>query len=100
MQGMTRKFNDETVAKNLYRFMGDDPKEYLPYGVTVNEFLERLDLAELEEMQSDIVYRMIRRNSFDYAKVLGKWFVLIDGTELDEGNTKKKSNRIVKAKYL
>ena len=92
MQGMTRAFNDETVAGNLYRFMGDEAKEYLPHGVTVNEFLERLDPLELEEIQADIVYQMIRRKTFDEAKVLGKWIVLVDGSELDEGNTKKNEN--------
>lgn len=92
MQGMTREFNDEIVAKNLYHFMGSSPKEYLPHGVTVNEFLERLDPAELEKIQSDIVYQMIRRKTFDDAKVLGKWLVLVDGSELDEGNTKKNEN--------
>ncbi|MBO5056990.1 MAG: transposase family protein [Lachnospiraceae bacterium] len=92
MQGMTREFNDEIVAKNLYRFMGSNTKKYLPHAVTVNEFLERLDPVELEKIQSDIVNRMIRRKTFDDAKVLGKWLVLIDGTELDEGNTKKNEN--------
>lgn len=92
MQRMTREFNDETVAKNLYYFMGSSTKKYLPHAVTVNEFLERLDPTELEEIQSDIVYRMIRRKTFDDAKVFGKWLVLIDGTELDEGNTKKNEN--------
>lgn len=61
IQEMTRAFNDEAVAGNLYRFMGDAAKEYLPHGVTVNEFLERLDPLELEKIQADIVYRMIRR---------------------------------------
>ena len=32
---------------------------------------------------------MIRRKTFDDAKVLKRWLVLIDGTELDEGYTKK-----------
>ena len=72
--------------------MGSKEKEYLPHGVTVNEFLERLDPSELEEIQSDIVYKMIRRKTFDDAKVLGKWLVLIDGSELDEGKTKKNEN--------
>lgn len=92
MQRMTKEFNDETVEKNLYHFMGSNTKKYLSHAVTVNEFLERLDPAELEKIQSDIVYRMIRRKTFDDAKVLGKWLVLIDGTELDEGNTKKNEN--------
>lgn len=92
MQGMTRNFNDETVVKNLYHFMGSAPKEYLPHGVTVNEFLERLEPAELEGIQSDIVYKMLRRKTFDDAKVLGKWLVFVDGSELDEGNRKKNEN--------
>lgn len=32
---------------------------------------------------------MIRRKTFDDAKVSGKWLVLVDGTELDEGYKKK-----------
>ena len=92
MQGMTREFNNETVTANLYSFMGSKAKEYLPHGVTVNEFLERLAPMELEEIQSDIVYRMIRRKTFDDAKILGKWLVLVDGSELDEGNIKKNDN--------
>lgn len=43
MQEMTRAFNDERICRNLYRFMGEDAKEYLPHGVTENEFLERLE---------------------------------------------------------
>lgn len=89
MQEMTRKFNDETVTRNLYRFMDGEAKEYLPHGVTVNEFLERLDPAELEKIQEDIVYQMIRRKTFNNAKVLGRWLILVDGTELDEGYTQK-----------
>ena len=92
MQGMTRNFNDNTVVKTLSRFMGSDSRKYLPHGVTVNEFLERLEPLELEEIQSDIAYKMIRRKTFDDAKVLGKWLVLVDGSELDEGNTKKNEN--------
>ena len=92
MQGMTREFNDEAVCRNLYHFMGNSAKEYLPHGVTVNELLEKLEPVELEEIQSDIVYRMIRRKTFDHAKVLGKWLVLVDGSELDEGKTKKNDN--------
>lgn len=46
MQEMTRAFNDERICRNLYRFMGEDAKEYLPHGVTENEFLERLEPKE------------------------------------------------------
>ena len=89
MQEMTRQFNDEKVVENLYSFMGDSRKEYLPHGVTENEFLERLDPLELENIQKDIAYSMIRRKSFNDARVLKKWQVIIDATELDEGYQKK-----------
>ena len=72
MQEMTRQFNDEKVVENLYSFMGDSRKEYLPHGVTENEFLERLDPLELENIQKDIAYSMIRRKSFNDARVLKK----------------------------
>ena len=49
----------------------------------MNEYLERLNPTELENIQSDIVYQMIRRKTFDSAKVLGRWLVLVDGLELD-----------------
>ena len=89
MQEMTRAFNDETVCKNLYRFMNEDEKAYLPHGVTENEFLERFDPRELETIQQDIVYSLIRRKTFDEARVLKKWMVIVDATELDEGYQKK-----------
>ena len=38
MQEMTRQFNDEKVVGNLYSFIGESKKEYLPHGVTENEF--------------------------------------------------------------
>lgn len=92
MQEMTREFNEDEVVKNLYRFLGSREKEYLPHYVTMNEYLEKLDPAELENIQADLVYRMIRRKSFNDAKVLGRWLIIVDGTELDEGFTKKNQN--------
>lgn len=89
MQEMTRQFNDEKVVGNLYSFMGEPRKEYLPHGVTENEFLERLDPLELEKIQKDIAYTMIRRKTFNDARMLKKWQVIIDATELDEGYQKK-----------
>lgn len=92
MQQMTREFNDDGVVKNLFHFLGGKEKEYLPHHETVNEYLEKLDPEDLEGIQADIVRKMIRRKSFDQAKVHGKWLVIVDGTELDEGFTKKNQN--------
>ena len=92
MQSMTSYFNKDEVVSNIYNFLGDKEKEYLPHYVTLNEYLERLDPKELENIQHDIVYRMIRRKTFNDAKVLKKWLVIVDGTELDEGLKKKNDN--------
>ena len=89
MQEMTRAFNDERICRNLYRFIGEDVKEYLPHGVTKNEFLERLDPKELENIRQNIVYSLIRRKTFENARVFKKWQVIVDATELDEGYQKK-----------
>lgn len=89
MQEMTRKFNDESVVKNLYAFVGEKVQDYLPHGVTINELLEKLDPEELENIQKDIAYSMIRRKTFDDARVLKRWQVIVDATELDEGYKKK-----------
>ncbi len=89
MQRMNREFNQGMVVENLYRLMESESKDYLPHGVTENEFLAKLDYRELEMIQRDLVYQMIRRKTFDQAKVLGHWLVLVDGTELDEGYQQK-----------
>lgn len=89
MQAMTREFNTDKVVENLYYLIGGSIKEYLPHHVTLNEYLEKLEPAELEKILMDIVYRMIRRKTFDDAKVLKHWLVLVDGTELDSGYIQK-----------
>ena len=89
MQEMTRAINNETISRNLYRFMGEDARDYLPHGVTENDFLERLEPEELENIQQNIVYSMIRRKTFDGAKIFKKWQVIVDASELDEGLQKK-----------
>ena len=43
MQEMTLKFNDDAVVENLYSFMSEEKKEYLPHGVIENEFLARTE---------------------------------------------------------
>lgn len=89
MRAMSREFNSDKIVSNLYWIMGRDEKEYLPHHVTLNEYLEKLEPVELEKIRDDIVYQMIRRKTFDDAKVLKHWLVLIDGTELDTGYKQK-----------
>lgn len=88
MQQMTEKFNNQKVVNNLGQFMGETLDEYLPHHVTENEYLERLETEELENIQQDIVYQMIRRRSFEDARFMKKWLVIVDGTQLYCGRRK------------
>ena len=64
MQEMTRAFNDEKVCKNLYGFIGEDENEYLPHGVTENEFLERLNPEEYINKSDETVKQDCESKAF------------------------------------
>lgn len=88
MQSMTYEFNKERVTENLFHFMGEKEKPYLPHAVTVNEYFERLEPEELQKIQQKQVYELIRRKTFDDAKFHKKWLVIVDGTQIYSGNRK------------
>ena len=88
MQSMTYEFSREEVTRNLYRFFEMHEKNYLPHGVTLNEYFERLDPQQLQEVQQKQVYEMIRRKTFDDAKFQKKWLVIVDGTQTYSGSRK------------
>jgi hypothetical protein len=83
MQEMTDAFNEDECAGNIYRILGLEEKDYLPHYVTINECLSKLDTKELEKIRKNMIYSMIRKKSFDGARFLGKyWLVIVDGTQL------------------
>ena len=88
MRSMTYEFNKERVVKNLYWFMGEEEKEYLPHAVTVNEYLERLEPEELQKVQQKQVYGLVRGKAFYDARFQKKWLVIVDGTQTYSGSRK------------
>jgi len=83
MQEMNDTFNEDECIKNIYKILGLEEKEYLPHYVTINECLSKLDTGELEKIRKGMVYNLIRKKSFDDAKFLGKyWLVIVDATQL------------------
>lgn len=83
MQEMNDTFNEDECVKNIYKILGLEEKEYLPHYVTINECLSKLDTGELEKIRKDMVYSLIRKKSFNDAKFLGKyWLVIVDATQL------------------
>ena len=43
MREMTDAFNEDAVVENICRYLHMDSRDFLPHGVTLNEFLERMD---------------------------------------------------------
>jgi len=83
MQEMSDEFNIDGCVKNIYKILGLEEREYMPHYVTVNECLKRLENAELEKLRKKMIYGLIRKKSFDHAKFLGKyWLVIVDATQL------------------
>ena len=98
MQQMTRLFNDPDVSDNIYSFWGVEKHEFLPHYVTLNDFLSKTDPEEVEGIVQDILSTLIRRKTFDGARIQKHWEVIVDGTELDEG-TQKKNNDYLLRRY-
>ena len=92
MQGMTQAFNDKTVSNNLTMLMGCSKMEYLPHHVTENEYLERLDPKEIEKVIHQMVYRLLRRRTFEDARYKKRWLIIVDGTQTYSGNRQINEN--------
>jgi hypothetical protein len=89
MQGMTDKFNDDKFVENVCRILGKEPREFLPHYVTINECLERLEPEELNKLRKKMIYTLLRKRSFESARFLDKyWLVIIDATQLFSFNKK------------
>jgi hypothetical protein len=83
MQEMTARFEEGECTSSIYRILGIEEKKTLPHYVTINECLAKLPSEELEKVRKEMIYRLIRKKSFDGAKFLGKhWLVIVDGTQL------------------
>ena len=88
MQSMTSEFNQKRIANNISRFLSEEETDYLPHGVTINEYLAGVNPEEIQEVQQKQIYEMIRRKTFDGERFLKKWLVIVDGTQLYSGSRK------------
>lgn len=88
MQDMTDRFNNPQIVENLASYIGVDLDEYLPHYVTENDYLKQLPPDELQNAIHEMVYELIRRKSFYDARFMGKWIIIVDGTQLYSGDKK------------
>ena len=83
MQRMTSSFNTEECIANTALITGKNELSEIPHYVTVNDFLSRLDPNELSAIRTKIVNALIRKRSFENARFLNKyWLIIVDATQL------------------
>jgi len=96
MRQMTEWFDDANCATNLGKLMGRKI-ENIPHYDTINNFLERLDMNELNDIRVEMVKRLIRSKTFYQARMPeGQWMVILDGTGLYHFHEKHCDNCLIK----
>lgn len=83
MRSMEEEFNENTCIDTLRILSGDHGLSEMPHADTLNYYLERLSPKCLVDVRKKMVKSLIRKKSFYYSKLQGKyWRVIIDGTGL------------------
>ena len=83
MRGMTGDFNKEECIENVRRVLGIETLEELPHFNTINNFLSRLDLIELEIIRTHMIKELLKKRSLEDYRISGKyWGIIFDGTGL------------------
>lgn len=80
MRGMNESFNDDAAIQNLACMAGDELLCEMPDWQTANNYLERLDISEIERIRRQMIERLLRCKQFDRYKFNGCWKIIIDGT--------------------
>ena len=88
MQQYNEKGLSETFVKNVCRLSNVEETEFLPHYLTINEFAEKFDISEIEEIRRNIFRKLIRRKTFDNARFKKDWCIIIDATRLYSSSQK------------
>ena len=79
---MTNGLNNNNAIKNIAAFLGQEDLDELPHGDTMNDCFKKMDPDDLQELIHRMVYRLMRRNTFNDSRIDGcDWQLLIDATE-------------------
>jgi hypothetical protein len=96
MRQMTEWFEDANCVSNLGKLM-DREIENIAHYDTVNNFLERLDVKDLNSIRLKMIKKLIHSKSFYQAKMPeGHWMIILDGTGLYHFKEKHCDNCLVK----
>ena len=83
MNRMTNDFNNEVVIHNIMKSLGYDLLEEIPHYDTINDFLRKLDVSELEKIRDYMIRELFKKRSLEKYRLLDKnWCIAIDGSQL------------------
>lgn len=80
MRSMNESFNEDAAIENLAYLSDDETLKEMPDWQTANNYFERLEIAELEKIRRQMIFRLLRGKQFDRYKFEGCWKIIIDGT--------------------
>lgn len=84
MRKTSQEFNSDTVIQNIGYLCGKPELSELPYWETINDYLKRLDLSQLQGVVCGLVHHLIRSRVFEGSRIRGRyWQVIVDGTQLE-----------------
>ena len=95
MRGMTREFNTEEAIRNLSYLCKQTLKDK-PDWQTINNYLEELDPGELQEIIQTMIRILIKTKTYSPYTIMGKYPVIIDGTDYAYFREKHSPHDLVK----
>jgi len=83
MNKMTTDFNKDEVIDNIAASLGYDSLEEIPHYDTINDFLKKLEVTELDKIRDYMIRELFKKRSLEKYKLLDKyWCIAIDGSQL------------------
>ncbi|MFA8438189.1 transposase family protein, partial [Pueribacillus sp. YX66] len=83
MRNMTVHFNTDECIENVKTALSIDELEELPHYDTINDFLSKLEMEELEKIRTYMIKALLKKRCFESYRILDKyWPIIVDGTGL------------------
>jgi len=97
MRKTTEEFSSEESIRNVSILLRSEEQEELPHWSTINDYLEKANNEEIEEIIQKVIYRIIRMRTFEGSRLRGKyWQIVVDGTGLYSSNRRHCAKCLVK----
>lgn len=83
MNRMTKDFNKDEVIDNIATVLGYEVLEEIPHYDTINNFLKKLEISDLEKIRDYMIRELLKKRSLEKYRLLDKyWCIAIDGSQL------------------